>query len=62
MRTTALAEAIQMVGIINCYTAEGANYSAEVAAEISKSDDQEPRATVLKAFLLQWEKDHPVGI
>ncbi|KAJ7503974.1 hypothetical protein B0H11DRAFT_2352940 [Mycena galericulata] len=59
--TTALAESIQMIGIIDRYTAQGDNYSAEVAAEISKSVQEDPKATVLKAFLIQWEKDHPVA-
>ncbi|KAJ7735876.1 hypothetical protein DFH07DRAFT_779896 [Mycena maculata] len=36
------------------------HYSAEVVAQISKSDEKDPKATVLKGFLIQWEKDHPV--
>ncbi|KAJ7511667.1 hypothetical protein B0H11DRAFT_2182988 [Mycena galericulata] len=59
--TTALAESIQMIGIIDRYTTQGDNYSAQVATEICKSDQEEPKAMVLKAFLLQWEKDHRVA-
>ncbi|KAJ7760278.1 hypothetical protein DFH07DRAFT_771907 [Mycena maculata] len=62
MQTTALAEAIQMVRIIDLYTTEGANFSAEVAVEIRKSDQEDPKATVLKAFLLNWEKTHPIEL
>ncbi|KAJ7763105.1 hypothetical protein DFH07DRAFT_770837 [Mycena maculata] len=62
MRTTALAEAIQMVRIIDLYTTEGANFSAEVALEIGKSDQEDPKATGLKAFLLNWEKTHPIEL
>ncbi|KAJ7749847.1 hypothetical protein DFH07DRAFT_1034832 [Mycena maculata] len=62
MQTTALAEAIQMVRIIDLYTTEGANFSAEVALEIGKSDQEDPKATVLKAFLLNWEKTHPIEL
>ncbi|KAJ7431226.1 hypothetical protein B0H11DRAFT_2210460 [Mycena galericulata] len=61
MGTTALAESIQMIGIIDRYTTQGDNYSAQVATEICKSDQEEPKAMVLKAFLLQWEKDHRVA-
>ncbi|KAJ7506875.1 hypothetical protein B0H11DRAFT_1903633 [Mycena galericulata] len=61
MGTTALVESIQMIGTIDHYTAQGYNYSAEVAAEISKSDQEDPKATALKAFLVQWEKHHPAA-
>ncbi|KAJ7718676.1 hypothetical protein DFH07DRAFT_784853 [Mycena maculata] len=60
MGSTMLAEAIQIIGIIDCYTTEGIHYSAEVVAQISKSDEKDLKATVLKGFLIQWEKDHPV--
>ncbi|KAJ7720454.1 hypothetical protein DFH07DRAFT_784391 [Mycena maculata] len=60
MGSTMLAEAIQMIRIIDCYTTEGVHYSKEVVAQISKSDEKDPKATVLKGFLIQWEKDHPV--
>ncbi|KAJ7912617.1 hypothetical protein B0H13DRAFT_2006415 [Mycena leptocephala] len=58
MASTAFSEAIQTIRIIDFYTAEGTSYSPEVAAEISKADDPNPNAGVLKAFLLQWEKAH----
>ncbi|KAJ7165492.1 hypothetical protein C8R43DRAFT_1164746 [Mycena crocata] len=60
MGQTALAEAVQMIKIIDCYTTQGANYSAEVLAQIGKSDDQDPSATILKNFLQKWQNDHPV--
>ncbi|KAJ7719544.1 hypothetical protein DFH07DRAFT_784604 [Mycena maculata] len=60
MGSTMLAEAIQMIGIIDCYTTEGIHNSKEVVAQISKSDEKDLKATVLKGFLIQWEKDHPV--
>ncbi|KAJ7737622.1 hypothetical protein DFH07DRAFT_985497, partial [Mycena maculata] len=62
MQTTALAEAIQMVRIIDLYTTEDVNFSVEVALEIGKSDQEDPKATVLKAFLLNWEKTHPIEL
>ncbi|KAJ7710552.1 hypothetical protein B0H17DRAFT_1190267 [Mycena rosella] len=60
--TTAFAEATQMKEIIECYTAEGDNFSQEVADEITKSEEEDPKATGLKAFLQRWEKEHPVQL
>jgi hypothetical protein len=58
MGSTAFSEAVQMIGIIDFYTAEGTNYSPEIVAEISKTDDPDPNGRIPKVFLAQWNKDH----
>lgn len=51
-----------MIRIVDSYTAEGPNYSKEVTTEIEKTNQDEPNANVLKAFLIKWEKDHPIRV
>ncbi|KAJ7508152.1 hypothetical protein B0H11DRAFT_1902469 [Mycena galericulata] len=61
MSSTAFSKAVQMMGIIDFYTAEGANYGPEFATEITKTGDSDPNAPILRTFLLQWEQEHGVA-
>jgi hypothetical protein len=53
MGSTAFSEAVQMIGIIDFYTAEGTNYSPEIVAEINKADGPDANGRTLKVFLAQ---------
>ncbi|KAJ7476528.1 hypothetical protein FB451DRAFT_1396775 [Mycena latifolia] len=60
---TTLSDAITMTRIIQTYTADGPNQSAEVVAEVTKSGELVvPGAGALKLFLQTWEKEHPINM
>ncbi|KAJ7748051.1 hypothetical protein B0H16DRAFT_1461738 [Mycena metata] len=53
---SALLDATQMIEIIDRYTVECSdNYSDEVTDEITKSNENIPKAATLKAFLTGWD-------
>ncbi|KAJ6484560.1 hypothetical protein DFH09DRAFT_1106458 [Mycena vulgaris] len=58
MGNTAFTEATQMIGIINTYTAEGPNFSQEVVDQITRSNEEDSKATELKGFLQDWQRHH----
>ncbi|KAJ7742818.1 hypothetical protein B0H16DRAFT_1860578 [Mycena metata] len=59
MSKSALLDTIQMIEIIDRYTVEGSdNYSEEVTNEITKSNENMPKAATLKAFLTGWDRAH----
>ncbi|KAJ7119295.1 hypothetical protein C8R46DRAFT_1050884 [Mycena filopes] len=58
MSRSALVDANQMIELIDRFTAEGSNYSQQVADTVDKSDDEAPSAANLKAFLKEWDSEH----
>ncbi|KAJ7614942.1 hypothetical protein FB45DRAFT_1109289 [Roridomyces roridus] len=59
MKTTMLAQAVNMSRIVEIYS-EGEYRATEVVDRVLSAEESGDGSAALVSFLIQWEKDHPV--